>query len=341
MQRTSVFYAPVSLLYSITSLVSGKLRSYAPHLTPIIICFSLLPYLIVFSIFAGFLVWKNVAIAWNTPLYLQYGDGPQPYTHVVLPLLHARQRYDISLHLTVPPSEQNLALGNFMSTLTLYNSNNHTLASVRKPAIVIPPATSYFSSKPKKIFVDIPLLSSFLAGTSYVEAEVSVGRKDGWKGLGNGEPRELSVYTANLKGVVVHHGVRGILTRFPLLSSMTASLVFFFILATIVGAFLLPSVFRGISTLEKVQPRPALPTEDISQDEYASEAEIRSKRRTLKGKLKATGTPSPSPSGRRRSTIKSEPGPESAMLPPAYEAQTPLRRRTSRRLSTSSGSLSQ
>ncbi|KAG7099052.1 hypothetical protein E1B28_000927 [Marasmius oreades] len=340
MERKSILYAPVSLLFSVTSSIAFKLRPYVPHLTPIIIYFSLLPYLIILSIFAGFLVWKNVAIAWSTPLFLQYGDGTQPYARVVLPPLHTRQRYDISLHLTVPASENNLALGNFMGSLTLYKSNNYTFASVRRPAIVIPPATSYFSSKPNKISVDVPLLSSFLVGTSYVEAEVSVGRQDGWRGLGNGGPRELSVYSAELKGLVVHHGARGMVTRFPLLSSMAASLVFFLILTIIVGAFLLPSVLQGISTLEG-GIRPALQAQSISHDKESesSETEIKSKRRSLKGKSRTRISRSSSDSG--RSAVKSEPEPEPSMMPPAYEAQMPLRRRASRQLqSQSSGSLS-
>ncbi|KAJ8083830.1 hypothetical protein PM082_002596 [Marasmius tenuissimus] len=324
MPRNSIIYAPVTLTISIISFIASKLRPFAPHFTPLIICCSLLPLLVLLSLFSGFLVWKNVAVAWDTPLYLQYGDGMQPYTRVVLPPLHTRQRYDISLHLNVPASESNFVLGNFMSTLTLLDSGNYTLASARRPAIVTPPATSFLRRKSSSISIHVPLLSSFLPGTSYVEAEVSVGRGDGWTGVGNGQPRELSVSSASLKGLVVHHGVRGILTRFPFLSSIAASGIFLSILTIIVGVCVLPSALQGLSELEESPP-----TKDITyKEDSESESELKLLRRRSRGKSRTTSGRSSSQRRRSSRDIKAEPEPVD--IPSAEEADIPLRRRTSR-----------
>jgi hypothetical protein len=56
-----------------------------------------------------------------------------PYASVSLPTLVPLQRYDISLRLTIPATETNYALGNFMTSLTLTTPSNKTLASVRRP----------------------------------------------------------------------------------------------------------------------------------------------------------------------------------------------------------------
>lgn len=58
----------------------------------------------------------------------------------------------------------------------------------------------------------MPLLSSFAPGTSRVVAKLELGRKDGWKSLGEGHGRELSVLTASLHGVVKLEGLRWVLT---------------------------------------------------------------------------------------------------------------------------------
>ncbi|KAK1228629.1 hypothetical protein PQX77_008223 [Marasmius sp. AFHP31] len=265
----------------------------------------------------------SIAAAWDTPLYLQYGDGMQPYARVVLPPLHTRQRYDISLRLNVPASESNFVLGNFMTTLTLLDSGNYTLASARRPAIVTPPTTSFFRRKSNSISIHVPLLSSFLPGTSYVEAEVSVGRGDGWTGVGNGQPRELSVSSASLKGLVVHHGVRGILTRFPFLSSIAASGIFLSILTIIVGVCVLPSALQGLPELEESPP-----TKDITYEDSESETELKLLRRRSKSKSRTA--PGRSSSQRRRSSRDIKTESEPVDIPSAEEADIPLRRRTSR-----------
>ena len=55
-----------------------------------------------------------------------------PYAEAPLPALVPRHPYDLSLDLVVPTTDANIALGNFMTTLTLTTASNKTLASSRR-----------------------------------------------------------------------------------------------------------------------------------------------------------------------------------------------------------------
>lgn len=57
----------------------------------------------------------------------------------------------------------------------------------------------------------VPLLSSFAPEASRVVAKLELGRRDGWKSLGEGHGRELSVSTASLQGIVRLQGLRSVL----------------------------------------------------------------------------------------------------------------------------------
>jgi hypothetical protein len=73
-------------------------------------------------------------ILWEVNRSLTSGsDGVPPYAELSIPLMGVRQPYDISLHLAVPRTESNVALGNFMASMTLVTRSNQTLISVRKP----------------------------------------------------------------------------------------------------------------------------------------------------------------------------------------------------------------
>lgn len=224
-------------------LPSVTLFKMASHLVPLLVCLSLVPLILFFSLFSGWYIWRNIPVAWQVPIFLQYGsvllacslgladlnhsDGPSPYAELSLPLLSTAQPYDISLQLVLPASEANFALGNFMTTLSLSTPSNKTLVTTSRPvrlfrspflsclltileAIVLPPkrATFSFSTIPRLIDLDVPLLSSYVPGTSHISARIDLGRKDGWKSLGTGEGRELSVWNAALRGVVRRHGIR-------------------------------------------------------------------------------------------------------------------------------------
>ena len=66
-----------------------------------------------------------------------FSDGLPPYAEVSLPLLVSQQAYGIALHLSIPATESNFALGNFMTTLTLSTTSNKTLTSIRRPVSII------------------------------------------------------------------------------------------------------------------------------------------------------------------------------------------------------------
>lgn len=119
------------------------------HLVPLLVCLSLIPLILFFSLFSGWYIWKNIPVPWQVPIYLQYGsvlllrppgladpnysDGPPPYAELSLPPLSTAQPYDVSLQLVLPTSEANLALGNFMATLSLSTPSNKTLVTVNRP----------------------------------------------------------------------------------------------------------------------------------------------------------------------------------------------------------------
>ena len=60
-------------------------------------------------------------------------DGAIPHAEIALWNVAPNQPYDISLHLVVPANEANVALGNFMASLTIVGSSNNTIAETRKP----------------------------------------------------------------------------------------------------------------------------------------------------------------------------------------------------------------
>lgn len=70
---SGIFYAPARLVISIFSSVFTVLRPFAPQLIPIIFCFLFIPVSMILSGAAGFVVWRNVAVGWESPIYLQFG----------------------------------------------------------------------------------------------------------------------------------------------------------------------------------------------------------------------------------------------------------------------------
>ncbi|KAJ6621590.1 hypothetical protein B0H10DRAFT_2016555 [Mycena sp. CBHHK59/15] len=301
-----VLALPSRLFFSVLSTFIAILRPSLPYILPVLVYASFIPLILFLSASAGWIVWRNVAVGWQSPLHLQYGDTPN---------LVPQQRYDISLHLQVPNIESNYALGNFMTALTLSTRSNKTLVSIRRPAIVIPPRLSFFSTSPAVINVDVPLLSSYASSSSYVIAIVEIGRRDSWKSLGKAEGRELSVASASIRGVVVHHGIRGLATRLPLLSSLISSIVFLVISSLVVGACILPLMFRRTTPVlvepevvkVEVQPLPAISSSSSDDSEMTEEKPL---------------------IPRRRSTVKSED--EATIIAPSESQSSPLRRRRSK-----------
>ncbi|KAJ7293435.1 hypothetical protein C8J57DRAFT_1269048 [Mycena rebaudengoi] len=318
---------PSRLFFSAFSAFLSLLRPNLPRILPLLVFASFIPLVLFLSASAGWIVWRNVAVGWHSPLYLQYGDGTPPYAQANLPLLVAQQRYDISLQLQVPNVDANYALGNFMTTLTLSTHSNKTLISIRRPAIVIPPRVAFYSRSPSLIKVEVPLLDSYATGASYVIANVEVGRRDGWKSLGRAEGRELSVVSASLRGVVVHHGIRGLVTRLPLLSAIVSSIIFLIICSLVIGACILPLTFRHLpvpsleSQPEKLDP---LPLQTVTQSSSSSDDSDDSDEKPV---VRQRGS---RPSSRAAVKTETDSEPPIATIPDSDTAAGPLRRRRSR-----------
>ncbi|KAG0693318.1 putative adipose-regulatory protein-domain-containing protein [Suillus ampliporus] len=291
-------------------------RPVAPQLIPLFVCLALIPVIILFSLFSGWYVWKNVAVGWESPLFLQYGDGSPPYAELSLSSLVPSQPYDISMHLVIPASEANFALGNFMTTLTLSTPSNRTLTSIRKPAIVLPPAKSRLAwvlSSAQLVNLDILFLESHAPGASRVIARVELGRRDGWRALGNGEGRELSVLSASLRGIVKRHGIRGLVTRFPLTFAIASSATFLVISLLVLAACILPAIQWRFPSEDEGSGEPA--------EEVVKERMYRKRRQRRKFAPRSEST--------SQSEYKTEDVPID--IPPAATfSDQPLRRRRSR-----------
>lgn len=109
-----------------------------------------------------------------------------------------------------------------MSSITIITPSNVTIAHSRRPALILPP-TFFIKSltltgalTTRKVHV--PLLESF-ATTSYLSslrALVQVGRKDGWKSIGNGAGQELVVLEVYAVGAPKLTGLRYVTSLSPL-----------------------------------------------------------------------------------------------------------------------------
>ncbi|TFY77636.1 hypothetical protein EWM64_g6377 [Hericium alpestre] len=242
---------------------------------------------------AGAYVWSSVAVSWEAPLYLQYGEGRPPFADVVLPSLSTSQPYDISLDLVVPATDTNYNLGNFMTTLTLATPSNRTLATIRRPAIVLPPKSviAFLLSSPTTTALHLSLLQSYTFGTSSVIAKVELGRRDEWRTIGKGEGRELSVLSASVVGTVRHKGIRGLVSRYPLLSAVVASSTFLVIgLAFLfTQIFFLPAVQWKAGGDFEVPDSGVMPPAAEVKQEGGTERRLR-KRSSLKGTRTSRGS---------------------------------------------------
>ena len=62
--------------------------------------------------------------------------------------------------------------------------------------------------KPLTSEISVPMLESFIPSKANLDVAVEIGRRDGWRTLGTGQGREVSVHSASLRGLAVPHGVR-------------------------------------------------------------------------------------------------------------------------------------
>ncbi|KAI0094787.1 putative adipose-regulatory protein-domain-containing protein [Irpex rosettiformis] len=333
---STLLWFPAQLVLDLVDKAWRSFRPYFPQVVPLIVFLISIPVLFATSISAGWFVWRKIAVGWETDLYLQYGDGISPYAQTELSLLARQQQYHISLQLTIPTSSSNFELGNFMTTLTLYTPRNQTIASVRRPALALPsnkaPWSFLFGAR-NTITIDVPLFSNILFESTAAIAFVEVGRSDHWRSLGRGEGRELTVSSAILRGVVVHKGLRGIITRFPLLTALSASGAFFFISFVALASCLLPMIeWRLQGYTEAIETTPNTSGHDKS---------LIQKSRRVKREASVPATPRAPRSKRSRSlgsprsvvsqpSIKAEEIVTSIPSSSSTSQESPLRRRRSR-----------
>ncbi|KAG5653338.1 hypothetical protein H0H81_000960 [Sphagnurus paluster] len=147
-------------------------------------------------------------------------------------------------------------------------------------------------------------------------AFVEVGRSDGWKSLGAGEGKELSIISASVRGSVVHHGIRGLVSRFPLAFALMSSISFFVILSVILAMCILPTVLQSTPQDAGGDEKPKLPISQAKSSASSSDSDEETlwKRRPRRG------------NSVRRSEVKIE----QTGMPPAKVKSDPLRRRSSR-----------
>jgi len=188
----------------------------------------------------------------------------------------------------------------------------------------------------------VSLMDNFVTESNSVVAKVDLGRRDGWKGIGRGEGRELSVYYATLRGVLRHRGIRGLVSRFPVFSGLVAGTTFFFVSSSCLAALLLPMIYltghprpedrspiRSESSPRRGSKSPG-PPGPRSRVRYEDE-ERKLRRQRQYTASSAGSSKSRSTKFARRNLYSSEGVP--LVGEPVASGSTSLRRRASRRLS--------
>ncbi|GAA5904542.1 hypothetical protein JCM6882_004902 [Rhodosporidiobolus microsporus] len=91
-------------------------------------------------------------VAGRERVWLQYGEWRPPYADLVLDQRKYAavrgQTYDLALELSVPVNDNNVALGNFMVSLSLLDGEGERVVNVSRPAILTHPSLSSSSSSP-------------------------------------------------------------------------------------------------------------------------------------------------------------------------------------------------
>ena len=67
---------PMRLVQGAVASGYSLFRPYAPQMVPLMAFAITIPILVFFSLSAGWLVWRSIAVSWETDLYLQYGCVP-------------------------------------------------------------------------------------------------------------------------------------------------------------------------------------------------------------------------------------------------------------------------
>lgn len=69
----SPFYYPIKWLGDIMAAIFRIVSPYTTNLIPLVVFLLSIPVIAVLSASAGYLVWKSIAVGWETDVVLQYG----------------------------------------------------------------------------------------------------------------------------------------------------------------------------------------------------------------------------------------------------------------------------
>ena len=93
-------------------LVPLRVLTYLARLSvPLFLFFTVLPPLLAFSLLATVVARLWIPVSWSRDVYFQYGESLAPWAQLTLPVLVARQPYDVRLDLVVPNTDDVSTLG--------------------------------------------------------------------------------------------------------------------------------------------------------------------------------------------------------------------------------------
>lgn len=101
-----------------------------------------------------------------------------------------------------------------MTSITITNPSNVTLALSARPSLIFPPSLALYPFVAAGVLsthsMVIPLIQGFTASAylSSLRAHIEVGRNDGWKSIGSGQGRELVIVEAFARGIPRLTGIR-------------------------------------------------------------------------------------------------------------------------------------
>jgi hypothetical protein len=70
---------PFTICLKFLSLAFRLIRPFSPQLIPLVTISLLFPVILSLSFYSGFYVWSNVAVGWQAPVFLQYGQGGRSF----------------------------------------------------------------------------------------------------------------------------------------------------------------------------------------------------------------------------------------------------------------------
>lgn len=158
-------------------------------------------------------------------------------------------------------------VGNFMTSISITNPANVTLASSSRPSLIFPQPLAltplFYSGVLSTRTLLVPLLEGFSASSylSSLRARLQVGRQDGWTSVGRGEGKELVIVEAFARGKPRLSGIRGFFAKHSLLLLAGTTAAFF-----VATSFATLAAYLYFAPSLKFSPTP-LPLSSSSESE--------------------------------------------------------------------------